>query len=72
MPVLLKSLSRVESALHRLGLVNKSCEYIRDVTGMDVLSTYDPGFEVWVKKLEKLPVKPPRYNKRKLSETNLL
>ena len=69
MPTSLKTLSRVELALERLGLVNKSCEYVKAATGMEVLHTDDPGFNSWINRLEKFPVKPPRYNKRKLSET---
>ena len=62
-----QALTRVDLALNRLGLLNKSCDYIRTATGMDVPHTTDPGFSRWLSKLDKLPIKPPRYNKRKLN-----
>lgn len=53
-----QALPRVEKALKRLGLLNKSCEYIKTATKMPVLHTTDVEFESWILKLEKLTQKP--------------
>lgn len=66
MPGTTQALSRVERALKRLNLLNKPCYHIAQATGMEVLHTTDTGFNSWLSKLEKLPIKHTRYNKRKL------
>ena len=66
MPAPQKALTRVGSALKRLGLLDKSCDYIAQATGMDVPCTTDPTFSTWLSKLEKLPIKRKRYHKREL------
>lgn len=63
----MNALSSAEKALKRLGLINKQVDYIQAITGMPVPHTTDKDFIVWISKLEKLPTKPPRYNKRSLN-----
>ncbi len=67
-PAELQCQSRVEIALRRINLINKSCEEIEKLTGRYPVSVIHPDFDSYVKFLESLPKRNPMYWKRKLSK----